>query len=301
MFDQIRPASRFATSAAALCLSCSASLAHSIAGDRVFPATLAIDDPGVADELALPTLTYLPVNSGGFEEFDITFNYAKRVTENLAVSIGTGWTQMRSNGSGWQNLNTQVKYRLFVDDAHEMMASISLAEKWGQTGSPNIANPYTTLTPNFYLGKGFGDLPRSLDLLRPFAITTQIGVGIPTQGMTMGNLNPTVLNWGFTLQYSLPYLNSNIGEIGGPEFVRHLVPLVEAAFQSPVGNAPIGGNITTGTVQPGVMYMGSSYQVSLEAVIPVNSASGRGVGVMGELHFFLDDIFPNSLGRPIFR
>ena len=24
-----------------------------------------------------------------------------------------------------------------------------------------------------------------------------------------------------------------------------------------------------------------------------------GVGVVGELHFFLDDIFPNSLGKPI--
>jgi hypothetical protein len=31
----------------------------------------------------------------------------------------------------------------------------------------------------------------------------------------------------------------------------------------------------------------------------MNSASGRGVGVVGELHFFLDDIFPNSLGKPI--
>ena len=29
---------------------------HEIVGNRMFPATLAIDDPGVADELALPTV-----------------------------------------------------------------------------------------------------------------------------------------------------------------------------------------------------------------------------------------------------
>jgi hypothetical protein len=30
--------------------------AHEIVGNRFFPATLAIDDPGVNDELALPTI-----------------------------------------------------------------------------------------------------------------------------------------------------------------------------------------------------------------------------------------------------
>ena len=29
--------------------------------------------------------------------------------------------------------------------------------------------------------------------------------------------------------------------------------------------------------------------------------SGKGVGVVGELHFFFDDIFPDTLGKPIFR
>jgi hypothetical protein len=37
-----------------------------------------------------------------------------------------------------------------------------------------------------------------------------------------------------------------------------------------------------------------------EAMIPLNSASGHGIGVVGELHFFFDDIFPNTLGKPIF-
>ena len=41
--------------AAALWLS--PAFAHAVCGDRIFPATLGIDDPGVGDELALPTLT----------------------------------------------------------------------------------------------------------------------------------------------------------------------------------------------------------------------------------------------------
>jgi hypothetical protein len=35
-------------------------------------------------------------------------------------------------------------------------------------------------------------------------------------------------------------------------------------------------------------------------MIPVNRQSGTSVGVIGQLHFFLDDIFPTTLGRPIF-
>ena len=53
-------------------------------------------------------------------------------------------------------------------------------------------------------------------------------------------------------------------------------------------------------VQPGVIYMADTWQIAVEAVIPINKASGRHVGVEAELHFFLDDIFPNSLGKPLF-
>jgi hypothetical protein len=35
----------------AFCLSASAAYAHAIVGDRIFPTTLAIDDPGVSDEM----------------------------------------------------------------------------------------------------------------------------------------------------------------------------------------------------------------------------------------------------------
>lgn len=55
----------------------------------------------------------------------------------------------------------------------------------------------------------------------------------------------------------------------------------------------------TGTLNPGVLWPGKYVQLGLEAVIPLNHASGHGVGVLAQLHFFLDDLFPQSLGRPL--
>ena len=50
---------------------------------------------------------------------------------------------------------------------------------------------------------------------------------------------------------------------------------------------------------PASLYVGDTFQIGVEAVIPVNRQSGTGIGVIGQLHLFFDDIFPNSIGRPI--
>jgi hypothetical protein len=38
--------------------------------------------------------------------------------------------------------------------------------------------------------------------------------------------------------------------------------------------------------------------LGVEAIIPINRASGDGVGVIGNLHLFLEDILPHALGKP---
>jgi len=113
----------------------SKALAHAVAGARIFPATLAIDDPGVGDELALPTLAYMPLNSDGAREYDFSFNYSKRITETIAFSIGDGWTNLKPGGSGWGNLNTGLKWNFFVDGPHEFMASVGPEADWAKTGA----------------------------------------------------------------------------------------------------------------------------------------------------------------------
>jgi hypothetical protein len=67
-------------------------------------------------------------------------------------------------------------------------------------------------------------------------------------------------------------------------------------MQTPV-NRLIGP--TTGTVNPGIIWSGQYCQFGVEAVIPVNSHTGNNVGVVAQLHFYLDDILPKVFSKPL--
>src|SRR6476620_2152858 len=63
--------------------------AHEIVGNRFFPATLGIDDPGVNDELALPTVSSFKTGDDpSFRQRDISTEFSKRITAAFAESIG---------------------------------------------------------------------------------------------------------------------------------------------------------------------------------------------------------------------
>src|SRR5262249_50903467 len=151
-------------------------------------------------------------------------------------------------------------------------------------------------------GKGFGDLPDRMGWARGFAITGSAGAAIPTESHMQNSFgdieqHPNALNIGLALEYSLPYFQSQVRNIGlMPPFDR-MIPLVEVALQKPIDH---GGGPWTGTVNPGVIWAGQYLQLAAEAVLPINGTSGRGIGFRTQLHFFIDDLFPNSIGRPIF-
>jgi hypothetical protein len=302
---------------AAAVLVTAAARSHEIVGNRMFPATLAIDDPGVADELSLPTVSaFKSGDDPSVKELDLSGEYSKRITEDFAVSFSPTWTHLSAPGgplltgaSGFQNLETTFKYRLYKNPEHEFVMSVGLNIEWGGSGAQDVgADRFTTYTPTLYFGKGLGDLP--IGWARAFAVTGQVGYAIPGSAATVTadpdtgdvdtEFNPRVLVWGASLQYSMPYLKSAVVDLGLPDFFNRLIPLVEASLETPVANTFSSGTVTTGTINPGVIYVGDSYQVGVEAMIPVNRQSGTSVGVIGQLHFFLDDIFPDSLGKPIF-
>jgi hypothetical protein len=157
------------------------------------------------------------------------------------------------------------------------------------------------VTPTLYIGKGFGELPDSLSWARPFAVTGQVGYEIPTSkfDFTQSAFIPQQAVYGASLQYSLPYLKSEVVDLQLPDFFNHLIPIVEASFSTPVANNFGNPYTTTGSVNPGVIWVGGYFQVGLEAVIPVNRESGSGIGVLGQLHLYLDDIFPTTVGQPL--
>jgi hypothetical protein len=296
--------------------------AHEIVGNRFFPATIGIDDPGVNDELSLPTVDNFKTGDvPPVRQRDISAEFSKRVTEDFAISFGSTYTFLGpidptvAGADGFQNLETTFKYRVFKDPVHEFVMSVGLSIEWGGTGAANVgADPFHTYTPTLYFGKGLGDLPDTLSWIRPVAVTGQIGYAIPAQRSTTtfsidpdsGNLaadtesHPRVLNWGGTIQYSMPYLKSSVIDLGLPDFVNHLIPLVEATLQTPVSNTFTSGTQTTGTINPGVIWVSNTFQIAVEALIPINRQSGTNLGVIAQLHLYLDDIDPRGIGRPIF-
>ena len=159
--------------------------AHEIVGNRFFPATLTIDDPGVNDELALPTVSlFKNGDDPEAKQLDISGEFAKRITEFFAVSLGAAWTHLKPSWmpavSGFQNIETLFKYRVFRDAEHEFVMSVGLEIEWGGTGSAAVgAEAFNVYTPTIFFGKGLGDLPDTLGWARPFAITGQVGYAIP--------------------------------------------------------------------------------------------------------------------------
>jgi hypothetical protein len=299
---------------------------HTIVGNRVFPATLAIDDPGVNDEFALPTFSYF-ANPDNSNEFDFNVFWQKTITYDLSFSIADTFTHLtnalKADGTigtinGWKTLRTQLKYVPYQNAEHEFIVSVAGQVAWGETGNDSIApDQFSDLTVKGFFGKGFGDLP--CEWLRPFAVTGEIDytwsthpidvTGVDQFGNVLFSRTPTVLTYGATLQYSLLYMNAFVHEV--PPFFRNLIPTVEFVAATPVSNigpsvpgATIGTHETLATVQPGVFYIGRlgpvSFELGAEAVIPINHASGRHVGAMAILDFFFDDMFPDSLGKPLF-
>ena len=290
-------------------LSTSNALAHCFVGARFLPATLATDDPCVADEMSIPTIAWS--KTGDFPpatQLDISAEFSKRITENFGISVGQGWTSLRqADGTltqGFGNLETAFQYQILKDREHELAILSGLIVDWGRTGSTGsgFADTFSTVTPTIYFGKGFGDLPESFSWFRAFAVTGQAGYQIPTSSFdfTENVFIPQQLVYGASLQYSMPYLKSEIIDLGLADFFNHLIPIVEVSLTTPVANNFGNPYTTTGTVNPGVIWVGSYFQVGLEAMIPVNRASGTGVGVLGQLHLYLDDMFPKTIGQPLF-
>ena len=46
-------------------------------------------------------------------------------------------------------------------------------------------------------------------------------------------------------------------------------------------------------------WAGQYFQIGAQAIIPYGEGQGHGVGALLQLHFYLDDLFPNSIGRPL--
>ena len=285
---------------AALCGTQAAS-AHGLVGDRFFPPTLATDDPFAVDEFALPEFTYVKNGAGdngpANHEYDYGFEFDKEIFPYFAVGVSNNYTIQKAYGvhsvKGFGDWEVTAKYEVYHNAEHEMVAAVGLIADIGGIGRSPFEDSFVTLSPNFYFGKGFGDLPENLAALQPFAVTSQLGQSFPTSTAAAN-----VFEWGFAVEYSLPYLQQHVKDIGMPAPFKEMVPLVEFALATPENRA--GRGLTTGTIDPGVLWITDYYELGVEANIPVNHESGAHVGVNLQLWIFIDDLWPKTFGHPLF-
>lgn len=286
----------------ALCtFTCSVSAhAHAVIGERVFPATLSFDDPGIQNEFSLNWGQLKLPNGNGSTTAANTYNLilSKTLAEGLTLNYATSYLQISpaagSGAEGFNNSSVGLGYQLYGNAEHEFLLATNMNVQIAHTGSSATSNAtYDTISPELVWGKGFGDLPWSLRYLRPLAIT-----GAITPQLSTAASIPETLNWAFSIQYSTPYLQDYVRYLGIPEPLGNLIPIIELPMTSTQYKG-IGWQ-TTGTINPGFIWVGNYGQIGLTAQIPVNRNSGSSVGVMLGVDFYIDDIFPHTLGRPLF-
>lgn len=272
--------------------------AHGFAGKRFFPVTLNFRDPISNEEF--DTLYGHVDNQGrGIDATDadsLSVYYSKRVTPSVALSVGGQYDILSPHAGakqyGFRTLNFAGKFIGHIDPEDESVWSYGVTAQVGGYGS--AALDYSTVTPTLYFGKGLGNLPEHMKLLRPLAVTGAIGVQVPTHGQVSRNLVTD-----FSLQYSDPYLQSFVTHNGLPALLRNSVFLVELPITTCLDQGCKGQY--TGTVNPGIALVNFAGQIAVEASIPLNDRTGNSVGVLLQAHMYLDNLFPHTIGKSIFQ
>lgn len=274
--------------------------AHGFVGDYFFPPTIATDDPFATDELLLPLVSYFRSPTGPDSPTqgttDTGFEFDKEIIPKFALGISGDYLYQKQQGmeqvTGWGDFGMSAKYQLWQNDTHQVIFSAGLLWQIGGSGSQLVgADSASIFTPTVYFGKALGDLPDSLAYARPLAITGTLGENLPTSAH-----DPNSLAWGIAVEYSLHYLQTQVKDIGLPQPFSSMFPLVEFNMTSPENR---DGGDTTGTINPGVLYDSTYFQLGVEAQIPVNSASGHNIGAVVQLEIFIDDIWPKVFGFPL--
>jgi len=289
--------------------------AHGFAGDHMFISTLLIDDPNVADEASLPTFEFLPrdvAGRGTSNNYNLGFEFDKRITENFGFAINDGYAWLTQPGAktanGWNTIDLTLKYKHYVNAEHEFMLSVGVQRtlaRSGANGSNGSAlgnDDSGSTSPTIYFGKGFGDLP--IGPLRPFALTGELSYAIADKGLKVDPTgaplnNGTANGWsgGLSLQYSLRYLSSQVKDYGLPDVVKRLTPVVELSWSSP---ATWPNQAQTQYLWGiGANYTATTYAFGIEALVPGNRVTGNHLGVIAQYHMYFDDLLSHSLGKPM--
>ena len=272
-------------------------LAHGIVGERSFIEPFVTEDVNPKNEFVIARPEY----DWGAEAkvFHYGFGVEKKLTDNLSLTLDSEWLHLsprdaeEESTSGFGNLGTTLKYSFFRSDPHEAIASFAL-EAEIPTGSAEVgAERFVAFRPFFLYGKGFGDLPDGFDWLRPFAVQGDFGPEISTDHETTTSFVHNI-----ALQYSIPYLQSSVNDIGLRWPLANLIPVVELNFEHGLKGEESG--TTSAIATPGLVYMDGWVEVGVAGRFPLNDTAREEVdpGIIFIVDLFIDDIFPWTRWQP---
>ncbi len=201
-----------AAAAVAALLPGAEALAHGFAGDRFFPATILTDDPFVADEMSLPTVTLDPTQSDGSREYDLGSDLSMLITPSWDFTLSTDWAHIQHPGRRHADWVPGPDHRHAIPVVHQRAArghgsrsarrdlgKYRRLRRWARPPLPRCRRPST-------LAKALATCPIQLTWLRPFALTGNLSLNFPTETETEGMPNPNSVFYGFAIEYSIPYL-----------------------------------------------------------------------------------------------
>jgi len=142
-----------------------------------------------------------------------------------------------------------------------MVASVGLIVDIGGIGHSDFEDTFTTLSPNFYFGRVRRSAGQLSALFQPLAVTAQLG-----QSFALRTAPANVFDWGFAIEYSIPYLQQHVKDIGLPARSRISFRWWEFAMtndREPRRSEPYHWNN-----QPSVLWITDYYELGVEANIP---------------------------------
>ncbi|MFI5305572.1 MAG: hypothetical protein ACHQYP_12360, partial [Nitrospiria bacterium] len=96
------------------------------------------------------------------------------------------------------------------------------------------------------------------------------------------------------------YLQSFVKDMGIPRPFSRMIPIVEFTWSNNVNGPSQFVTPTPAYAYPGILWVGKYTEIGVEAVVPMNSATGSQTGVQVLLHVFLDDWMPQVFTRSVF-
>ena len=202
-------------------------------------------------------------------------------------------------------MEVSLKYVFFKSDEHETLLSAGVSWDVGGTGSKKVgAESFDTVTPTLFFGKGFGDLPDSLDYVKPFAVTGSIGLALPTRRYNEirrpRTTAPSPSEQGEEHHLGAVGLLVSVQPAISPELRARRRPAAAAQPDDPdrragAGDAHQRSQDHAGPRARSIPASSGSASTSSSGSRPSCRSTrppGKNVGVLGQVHFYLDDILP---------